>query len=68
MAGKRFRAAPLSNSFFFTALMGFILTAIYYQFGGLNKDFAFTFMLLFGIMFVASLISMSKAPIENFTE
>jgi type IV secretory pathway VirB2 component (pilin) len=67
MAGflERFHAAPLSNSFFFTALMGFIVTAIYFQFGGLDTDFAVTFMLLFGIMFTASVISMSKAPVED---
>lgn len=64
---KRFRAAPLSSSFFFAAILGFVLSGLYYQFGKLSADFAISFMILFGVMFVASMISMTKAPIETLT-
>ena len=64
---KRFKAAPLSSSFFFVAILGFILSGLYYQFDKLSADFAVSFMILFGVMFIASLISMAKAPIETLT-
>lgn len=64
---KRFKAAPLSSSFFFVAILGFVLSGLYYHFNKLSADFAIAFMILFVIMFIASLISMAKAPIETLT-
>ena len=64
---EHFRAAPLSNSFFFMAILGLLLSALYYHFGTLSSSFAFSFMLVFGIMFVASIISMERAPVEELT-
>jgi len=59
---KRFRAAPLSSGFLLTSILGFIITIFY--FNKINQSFAFTFLLIFGIMFIAALISMAKAPVE----
>lgn len=61
---SRFKAAPLSNGFFFAGIMGFIISAIYWHFEKLDKTYGFTFMLFFAVVFIASLISMTKAPAE----
>lgn len=65
---QRFHAAPLSSSFFFAAILGLLLSALYFHFGKLNPDFAVAFMLVFGIMFVASIISMERAPVEDLLQ
>ncbi|MDO8643246.1 MAG: hypothetical protein Q7R76_06755 [Candidatus Woesearchaeota archaeon] len=62
---ERFHAAPLPSSFFFMAILGLFLSALYYHFGKLSPSFAFSFMLVFGIMCVASIISMERAPVED---
>ncbi|MFC1734206.1 hypothetical protein ACFL6I_28210 [candidate division KSB1 bacterium] len=59
---KRFKAAPLPSSFFLTAILGLLITAYYW--GKIGDDWAFTFILVFVMMFIASMISMSKAPVE----
>ena len=57
------KVVPLRSSFMLTAIIGFIISAlfVYKQLG--NKTWGFTFMLFFGIMFIASVISMGSAPI-----
>ncbi len=56
------KVAPLHGSFMVTSIVGFIISAlyIYNQLG--NKTWGFTFMLFFGAMFIASIISMTYAP------
>ncbi len=46
-----------------TAIVGFIISAlfVYKQLG--NKTWGFTFMLFFALMFIAAVISMDSAPI-----
>ncbi|HLC47040.1 MAG TPA: hypothetical protein VJI75_04875 [Candidatus Nanoarchaeia archaeon] len=63
---KRFKAAPLSSSFFLASILGVLLSLVYWD--KITPTWAFTFLLLFGAMFVASLISMTKAPIEDQIE
>lgn len=60
-AKLKWHAAPLKGSFMVTAMLGFLISA-YYVFPK-NYNFGFTFMLIFAAMFVASLISMTKAPV-----
>ncbi|MBU0460570.1 MAG: hypothetical protein KKH52_04680 [Nanoarchaeota archaeon] len=59
VAGK-WKAAPLKGSFMVTAILGFLISAywVYPQ----SQRYAIAFMLVFAAMFVASLISMTKAP------
>lgn len=59
---KRFNAAPLPSSFFLTSILGILITAFYWN--RIGEDYAFTFILVFALMFIASLISMSRAPVE----
>ena len=60
-AKMRWHAAPLKGSFMVTAMLGFLSSAywVYPQ----SFNYGFTFMLIFAAMFVASLISMTKAPV-----
>ena len=53
---------PLSSSFMLTSMVGFLLSA-FWIYGG-DKTWGITFMLFFGIMFVAAIISMTYAPID----
>jgi len=57
----KWHAAPLKGSFMVTAMLGFLISAywVYPQ----SFNYGVTFMILFTIMFVASLISMTKSPI-----
>lgn len=55
--------AHLSAGFMLTSIIGFLISVFFVN--GLSETWGFTFMLFFSIMFVASMISMTKAP---FTE
>ena len=57
-----YKAAPLPSSFFLTSILGVLITAYYWA--KLGDDWATAFILVFAMMFVASLISMRKAPIQ----
>jgi low temperature requirement protein LtrA len=53
---------PLSSSFMLTSMIGFLLSAFWiYE---ASKTWGITFMLFFGAMFVASVISMTYSPID----
>ena len=59
-----FKVAPLPSNFMLVSMLGFIFSAYFLDNTGL-KSWAFTFMLVFAVMFIASMISMSKAPLED---
>jgi hypothetical protein len=62
------KIVPLHGSFMVTAIVGFIISALY-VYGQLdNKTWGFTFMLFFAAMFIASMISMTYAPIVPETK
>jgi len=58
---SRWHAVPLKSSFMVSAMLGILISAywVYPQ----NFNWGVTFMLVFGAMFIAALISMTKAPI-----
>lgn len=58
---KGWHPSPLKGSFMVFALLGFLISAyiIYPQ----SVNYGVAFMLVFTAMFVASLVSMTKAPI-----
>lgn len=58
------KVAPLSSGFALISVLGFMVSAVYRS-ELFNDTWAFTFMLIFAIMFVASMISATKAPIEK---
>ena len=57
----RWHAVPLKSSFMASAILGFLISA-YYVFPQ-SYNYGVSFMIVFAAMFVASLISMTKAPI-----
>ena len=59
-AKKRYwHPVPLKGSVMVTSIVGFLLSAHLIE----DADFRVAFMLVFTAMFVASLISMTKAPV-----
>lgn len=59
-----FRVAPLKGSFMIISIVGLVLSFYIY---GSFPSYAFAFMIVFVLMFVASLISMTYAPVESYT-
>lgn len=59
-----FKAAPLPGSFMIVSIIGFVISSVYTASGDFDLTWGITFMLVFGCMFTASLISMTKAPVE----
>jgi len=57
-APPKWHAVPLKGSFMVMSIIGFLVTA--YLVDDLN--YKITFMLVFVAMFIASLVSMTKAP------
>ncbi len=62
-AVKPWHAVPLKGSFMITAILGFLISAywVYPQ----NVNYGFASMLIFAVMFLASIISMTKAPVAE---
>lgn len=59
----RFKAAPLSSGFFLASILG-ILISLFYWDNIWSPSWSFTFLIIFTAMFIASIISMRKAPID----
>jgi hypothetical protein len=57
----KWRPAPLKSSFMASAMLGFFISAywVYPQ----HMNWGIAFMIVFGVMFIASLVSMTKAPV-----
>ena len=56
-------AVPLKGSFMATSIVGFLITT--YMVYPKSKDFGIAFMIVFLAMFIASLISMTHAPVKG---
>ena len=53
---------PLKGSFMVTAILGFFLS--YYYVYSVSMKFGIACMLIFVLMFIASIVSMTKAPVH----
>ena len=60
---KHWQAAPLPASFMLTAIIGFIISALWVYPRDLN--WGFTFLLFFTIMFIASVVSTTHASVRD---
>ncbi len=58
---RRWHAVPLKSSFMVLAILGFLISAylVYPQ----SASYGLIFMVIFGAMLIASIVSMTKAPI-----
>jgi len=59
---KQLNVAPLTGGFMITSMVGFIISAIYIF--PRSRTWGFTFTIFFGLMFIASMISMTYGPDE----
>jgi hypothetical protein len=58
---SRWHAVPLKGSFMATAMLGFLISAFWVYPQSLN--YGLSFMIVFALMFIASFISLTKAPV-----
>ena len=58
---SKWKPTPLKGTFMLAAMVGFFVS--YYLIYPMSFNFGVTFMILCTIMFVASVISMTKAPV-----
>ncbi|MEK6853623.1 MAG: hypothetical protein AABX64_02975 [Nanoarchaeota archaeon] len=56
---QKWHAVPLKGSFMVLSIMGLLITAYLVE----DPDYKMAFMIVFIAMFIASLISMTKAPV-----
>ena len=68
---REFNIAPLSGGYMITSIVGFLISAflvestlVKYVSSTAAKTWAFTLVLFFTMMFIASLISMTYAPTQ----
>ncbi len=55
------KVAPLKGSFMVTAIVGFLISAVWVF--PKNKSWGFAFLVFFAAMFIASIISMTYSPV-----
>lgn len=60
---NHWQAVSLKSSFAILAILGFLIS-IYFIYP-ISKNFGFASMFVFALMFIATLVSMEKAPIKN---
>jgi len=58
-----FKAAPLTRTFMIISIIGFLVSAIWVF--PRTASYGFAFSLVFALMFVASLISMTYADVDE---
>ncbi|HLD00614.1 MAG TPA: hypothetical protein VJC39_02625 [Candidatus Nanoarchaeia archaeon] len=56
---RHWQVVPLKSSFMVTAIVGFIISAFLID----DFNYRLAFMIVFGLMFIASFISLEKAPV-----
>ena len=55
----RYQTVPLSGAFMLTSILGFLVVTIYTVYGRISLTWGFTFALIFLIMFIASVASIT---------
>jgi len=63
---RKFKFAPLSGGYMATSMLG-IMISLYYVYKQ-SSDWGITFAMIFAIMFIASLVSMTVADPKEFIE
>jgi len=61
-----FKAAPLSSGYMLMSMFGFIVSVLVIM--DLSRSWGLTLALIFAMMFIASLISMTHAPVLSALE
>ena len=63
---RKFKFAPLSGAYMAVSMLGILISLLYVSKESSVWGIAFTFV--FGIMFVASMVSMTVADADEFVE
>lgn len=66
MTWQGWKPAPLPSSFMLTAILGFVISAMWVFPQSIN--WGFTFLVFFTIMFIASVLSMAHAPVDEIVK
>ncbi len=61
-----FKVAPLNSQFMITAMLGFLISVIWVK--NISFSWGIAFALVFALMFVSSIISMTHGPVGTDTE
>ena len=56
-----YETVPLSGGFMLTSMLGFLVVTVYTFYGRLPATWGFTFDLIFVIMFIASVLSITPS-------
>ena len=67
MVKRRFRFAPLSGAYMAVSMLGILISLVYIP-TILSQDWGIAFTFVFGIMFIASMVSMTVADPDDFVE
>ena len=67
---RKFRFAPLDRGFTLFALVGLVISTIFYMYShyGFSRDLAIASLMVFAVMLIASLLSMTYADPDDFVE
>lgn len=57
------KIAPLNSSFMLIAILGFLISVVWVK--GISTEWSIAFALVFGLMFIASVISMTYGPADT---
>ena len=60
-----YKVAPVSNGFVAISILGLLAVFVYTVYGSLSTSWSFTLALLFVLMFIASMISTMRAPLDS---
>ena len=58
-----FKPAPLNSAFMAMSIIGFLFSVIYVW--SISMRWGFAFAVVFAVMFIAAMISMTYAPLER---
>jgi hypothetical protein len=59
------KMTPLPGTFMITAMLGFLITTVYTVSGRLDPTWGFAFDLVFVIMFIAAVLSITPEPLPK---
>ena len=61
---SKYDKLPITESFFVTSIIGFLISVIYTYSGMISLSFGFAFSLVFLLMFISSLVAMAPSSKE----
>ncbi|TKJ17277.1 hypothetical protein CEE44_01955 [Candidatus Woesearchaeota archaeon B3_Woes] len=61
-----FKVAPLNSQFMLTSMLGFLISVIWVK--NISLSWGIAFALVFALMFISSIVSMTHGPVGTDTE